>query len=124
MNENNFDDSIRAVIAALKEVISVNSDSGQPIQADHLRNIVENHNIHKMDSQTFREAYWSVADNLDEREFSKYYRAESYLQKGRSLVEGSGREEHQPKGDYENNMPMLDMDALRYRYNNDKESFK
>jgi asparagine synthetase A len=124
MNENNFDDSIRAVIAALNEVISVNSDSGQPIQADDLKQVIEKHNIQNIDSQIIRKAYWSVANDADESEFSKYYRAESYLQKGRSLVEGSGREQHQPKDDYENNMPMLDMDALRYRHNNDKESFK
>lgn len=77
--------------------------------------------------KSVKKAYWEIIDaETSETGFRKLHRAEPYLNKGIALVSQANVRAIKPLTDEqmkEVKMPALNVEALEYRYNNDKESY-
>lgn len=119
----------------LKEAISGVLDGiierGFTTQPRVLKNIVKANDPHQLLStagiMSVKKAYWEIIDaETSVSGFQKLHQAEPYLNKSIALVSQEKTTVVKPLTAAqikEVKMPALNVEALQYRYNNDKESF-
>ncbi|WP_340199959.1 hypothetical protein [Ascidiimonas sp. W6] len=119
-----------AIASVLDGIIEVSEAKPGAIESGLLKKIIHKNNRSKVLStagvRSVKQAYWEIVDEAStEENFRKLHHAEPYLNKGIALLSNTGAKSLRvPNVEIKDvKMPALNVEALEYRYNNDKESF-
>ena len=121
---------LKEVIGAiLAQIIAYSGEQGLiPVPFDKLKKIVLTLNrgdiLYNVNFRDVKKVYWEIVDEYEDKDFIKLHFAETYLNKGISLInEKAPRSPRNSREISDVRMPALTVEALEYRYNNDKKSF-
>lgn len=97
------------------------------VPPDELKHLFEESDQYDLLSRAsipeIKEVYWDIAHESNEQDYFKLYLVEPTLNDGLSLVNDSLKEKAKVKR-RSNQVPILTVEALEYKYNNDKAPLK